>query len=226
MRVLLLALLLSAAGCRSGAPRVSIDLPPAPEPLARDLVAAEVGRLLSADTAASRQAEQRLTSLDHEGRMALSDHAERIPAERDPRWLLVLEENHLAPALPPKEEIAYLLWKSQRAETFYVMKAQNRLLELARSEPDAMLLALDAKPPGDDVLLVALALAGERRAFPRLRDRYAAAETAAARRGPAVALTQLTGSEVTPRVQGSPTDIQSDVGRLDAWWAEHQPGDS
>ncbi len=220
-RLWILGLLLLLPACRDGSRRVAIDLPDAPQPLARDLVAAEVGRLLSADPSRSRAAEARLTALDREGRTALLRHAERIPEEQDPRWLLVLEENHALPPRPAEEEIAYLLWKARRPETFYVMKAQSRLLDLARTNPDAVLKALETEPADADVLAVALALAGEQRAFLPLRALYAEATTAGQRRVAAEALDQLTAGAVTPRVMGSATDIQADVERLDAWWAAH-----
>lgn len=218
-RLLVLGLLILVPACRDGSRRVSIALPDAPEPLARDLVAAEVGRLLSADSTVSRAAEVRLTSLDAEGRTALLRHAERIPLERDPRWLLVLEENHALPPRPAEEEILYLLWKARRPETFYVMKAQNRLLDLARSNPDAVLEALETERDDADVLVVALALAGEQRAFLPLRTLYAEATSVDQRRAAAEALDQLTAGAVKPRAMGSATDIQADVDRLDAWWA-------
>ena len=222
-RLLLVLLLIVGPACRGGSRRVSLDLPQAPQPLATDLVGAQVGRLLSADEAASRAAENRLTTLDADGQKALLRHAETIPEERDPRWLLVLEENHALPELAASDEIAYLVWKAGRAETYYVMKAQGRLLDLARTNPDDVLRALETGAEGRDVLAVALALAGERRAFPPLRALYAEATSPADRRVAAEALTQLTGGEVQPRVLGSPADIAASAERLDAWWETHGP---
>ena len=215
---LLLAALL--AGCGTPGRNVPVELTPAPEPLASRLVGTEVGRLLSADPEESRRAERRLTALDEEGRKALLVHAAKIPGERDPRWLNVLDENHALQPLPADQELEYLLWKASREESFYVMKAQSRLLDLARAEPDLLIARMARGGRGAEVLAVALALAGERRAIRPLLARYENARSLEERRVAAESLAQLVGDDLRPRLQGSDAEIRRDADAIRRWLAQ------
>lgn len=207
--------------CGTPGRNVPVELEPAPKPLPSRLVALEVGRLLSADTDESRAAERRLTTLDEAGRAALLEHAARIPLERDPRWLNVLDENHALPPLPPEEEMEYLLWKVSREEPFYVMKAQSRLLDLARTQPDLCLARLARGGRGAEAIAVALALAGELRAVRPLLARYVSASTLEERRVAAESLGRLLGDDLRPRLQGGVDEIRHDADAIERWLAEH-----
>jgi hypothetical protein len=216
--VLLAALAL--ASCGTPGRNVIVDLEPAPVPPEPQFVARDVGRLLSADRGESLGAERRLTALDAAGRAALAEHAQRIPEERDPRWLHVLDENDLLPPLPANVHLDYLLWKSRRAEDFYVMKAQARLLDFAGRDPDAMLARLEAGGAGAEALAVALALAGERRAVPPLLARYRFASSEGERRVAAEALGRLLGEQRRPRALGSPEEIEQDARAVERWYRD------
>jgi hypothetical protein len=218
----LLALLVPA--CATPGRNVIVEVAPAPAPGEARLVALEVGRLLSADADASRAAETWLSRLDAPGRDALSEHAARIPGERDPRWLHVLDENGLlaesVPDLAPGDELVYALWKAGRPEGSYAMKAQSRLLDLARRSPETLLGHLERGEPGAEVVAVALALAGERRAGRPLLQRYRAARSDAERRAAAEALGLLAGQGRRPRVRGSAADLEKDALVVERWLAE------
>jgi hypothetical protein len=212
------ALAAATAACGTPGRNVRVALDDAPELPAERLVALDVGRLLTSDPAESLEAERRLTALDEDGRAALLAHAKRIPAERDPRWLHVLDENQALPPLTPNEELAYLSWKVTRSEPVYVMKAQGRLLDLARRQPALMLARLEAGGLGAEAVAVALALAGEQSAVPILLDRYRGARTVDERRAAVEALTRLVGEERRPRLQGSRADIDRDAESIRRWW--------
>ena len=208
-------------GCGTPGRNVPVELAAAPEPLASRLVGTEVGRLLSADPEQSRAAERRLTALDEQGREALLQHAAKIPSERDPRWLNVLDENHALPPLPTDQELEYLLWKVSRQESFYVMKAQSRLLDLARTQPDLLIARMARGGRGAEALAVALALADEKRAIGPLLARYENARTLEERRVAAESLARLVGDDLRPRLQGSDAEIQSDAQAIRSWLAQH-----
>jgi hypothetical protein len=217
-RAWLLLCCLLVPACGTPGRNVIVDLEDAPEPLPSRLVAQEVARQLSSDPEASSRAAAALTTLDEEGREALLEHAAGIPNERDPRWLNVLDENRALPDLPPEALVDFLLWKVSRPEPFYVMKAQSRLLDLARSEPDVMLARLAAGGRGAEAIAVALALAGERRAVLPLLARYRGARNDQERRVAAEALARLVGEERRPRLQGSAQDIEQDAQEILEWY--------
>jgi hypothetical protein len=210
---------LPLAACGTPGRNVPVELPAAPEPLASRLIAREVGRLLSASPEESSRAERRLTALDEDGRAALRVHAATIPGERDPRWLNVLDENHALGPLPPDVELEYLLWKASREESFYVMKAQSRLLDLARSQPDLLIARMARGGRGAEALAVALALADERRAIPPLLARYENARSLEERRVAAEALARLVGDDLRPRLQGSDAELRRDADAIRGWLA-------
>ncbi len=219
MRALPAALLLSLlAACASSGRGVPLAVEPARRPLPADLVAADVGRLLSPDAEASSAALARLTTLDEAGREALQAYARTIPDERDPRWLLVLDENHQLPALDPDTEVRYLAWKSSLPDRVFAWKGEGRLLELARTHSDALLRRLEAGGEGAAAVAVALALSGDRRAVPALLARYRAARTPAERREAAEALTAVAGEGRRPREDGTPAEIAQDADAIERWW--------
>jgi hypothetical protein len=214
----ILCLLVPCLGCGTPGRNVVVELDSAPKPLEASLVAHEVGRLLSADPDVSSHAEGRLTSLNEDGRQQLAAHAARIPDERDPRWLFVLDENHALMPLPPEEELDYLLWKVTRPETFYATKAQARLLDLARAEPELMLRRLDRGGQGVEAVALALAMAGETRVVPPLLARYRHARTPHERRVAAEALGAIAGEENRPRPSGLEPEIQRDADAVERWY--------
>jgi hypothetical protein len=210
-------LLLTTAGCGLDAQtRVRLDEPPRATRTSE--VARSVGELLGSDPERSRQAEQRLLSLDEAGRATLRAHAQSIPTERDPRWLHVLDEHHALPALPPDERVAFLLWKAQRPEAFFVSKAQQGLIEEARRDPAPLLRALARGGPGVDVLAIALAVAKRREAVPALVDRYLVEEEERERRALSEALARLVGEDIRPRLGGTPEERARDAERVLARW--------
>lgn len=216
-----LALVGLGAACGTPGRNVPVELAAAPEPLASRLIGREVGLLLSADPDESLRAERRLTALDQDGRRALLAHAAVIPHERDPRWLNVLDENHALPPLSTNQELDYLLWKASREESFYVMKAQSRLLDLARTQPDALIARMARGGRGAEALAVALALADERRAILPLLARYENARTLDERRVAAESLAHLVGNDRHPRLQGSDAEIRRDADAIREWLAAH-----
>jgi hypothetical protein len=210
-------LLVALAGCGSTTP-VAVRLEPPPRPTPGNEVARAVGDLLGNDTERSAAAERRLLALDEAGRTALKEHQKAIPAERDPRWLLVLDEQHLLPELSADERVAFLQWKAARPEEFFVSKAQGALVAEARRDPAPLLSALARGGPSADVLVLALAVAERRDAVPVLAERYVAGEDLQERRALVEALARLVGEDVRPRLGGSRADRQKDATVvLDRW---------
>lgn len=210
---------LAASGCGTPGRNVPVDVGQAPEPHPDRLVALEAGHLLSADPEESLAAERRLTTLDEIGRRALQRHADAIPNERDPRWLNVLEENQMLPPLPPAADLEYLLWKVTRDESFYVTKAQGRLLVLAGTHPDLLLDRLARGGRGTESLAVALAMARETRAVPPLLARYRGARSPAERRVATEALALLAGEAHRPRLTGTEAQIERDAAEIQRWYS-------
>ena len=217
MRICLAAFLLLLAACGAPGHHVPIDVPAAQPPAETTLVARDVGWLLTSDPHRSRAAMERLTRLDAEGVEALQAHAARIPSERDPRWLHVLDENHVLPALETEEELEFLLWKVDQKEAFYVMKAQSRLLDLAATSPEALVKRLEQGGDGTEALAVALAMRGEAQSVPVLLARYRAAETTVQRRVAAEALGHVVGEDLRPRTQGAPEELEQDAQQIERW---------
>lgn len=212
---------LPACGGTGTSVPVRVAPPPAPLPGAR--VQHEVGRLLSADPAESAAAEDRLVQLDEDARGALAALAAELPRERDPRWLHVLEENHLlaglVPPLTSAQEVDFQVWKVAHRGGVYAMRAQRRLQVLARSEPELLLRRLDRGGPGAEAVAVALAQARELRAVPPLLARYRHARTEAERRIAAEALALFAGEDRRPRVQGTDDEIERDARAIEIWLA-------
>jgi hypothetical protein len=210
-----------------------VDVPDAAAPTPRQRVAHEVGRLLRQEPDASKEAERRLLALDEPGRRALAEVAREMPAERDPRWLQVLDEHGMLPALSPDERLEFLLWKGARAEGFYASKARSALVDLARADPDRLIARVGVlwrDPPSDRTardaasLGTALALARVTRAVPALADAYERARDVEERRAVAEALALLAGEPRRPRVTGTPQDVARDAERIRAWWAAEGRG--
>jgi hypothetical protein len=217
----LLPILLTA--CSTPGRNVQVHLPEAEGPSREAAIEADVGRLLSADPVASAAAARRLQALDDQGVDALLVVAARIPDERDPRWLNVLDENHALVPLTTEEQLDFLVWKATRTDRFGVMKAQNRLVDLARAEPDAVLARLRRGGPGVPSLAVALALAGERRAVGPLLARYRRAAGPEERRALAEAIAVLAGEDLRPPTEGSPAAIERAAQSVETWIQAQQP---
>lgn len=195
------ALLLAACG---GFPtNAYVTVPPAAAPSPAQRVARLVGELLVTDVERSTAARQDLLALQGEDLEALARHAGSIPAERDPRWLHVLDEHGLLPSLPLGERISFLLWKAQLPERFYVMKARAALTEQAARDPLPLLAVVESGAAGSTQVALALSLAGRQEAVPVLLDRYVAAEDEEERRALVEALRGLLGEEVRIRVTAS-----------------------
>lgn len=220
----LLSALLALAGCGlvDPAPSVSLRAPEAPR--ADDLVARWVGDLVGGDAEASAAAERQLLALDREGRAALEAHAARIPGERDPRWIHVLEEQGLLPALTPGERVAFWLWKVRRPETSFAMKAQAALGEQARRDPAPLLAELARGGDATAPVAAALAVAGRRDAVPALCARYLAASDDDERRPLTEALAVLLGEDARPRLGGRPEERARDAEAALARWRELEGG--
>lgn len=212
----LLALASAGCGALDSQARVRLDEPRRPTASAE--VARAVGDLLSSDPDRSRDGERRLLALDEAGRALLRDHARSIPTERDPRWLHVLDEHHALPPLEPDARVAFLLWKSQRPEAFFVSKAQQGLVEEARRDPAPVLRALERGGPGLDVLAVALAVANRREAVPALVERYLVAEEEQELRALTEALARLVGDDIRPRFGGTREERERDAERILTRW--------
>lgn len=212
---LVVALGVPWASCGSTVP-VVLPEPPAPRPQTE--VQRAVGQLLSNDAERSQAAERRLLALDEEGRRALAQHAARIPAERDPRWLHVLDEHGSLPALSPGERIAFLVWKANRPERSYAMKAQAGLVAQAQRDPAPLLAELARGGTGVPVLCIALAVAGRRDAVPMLVERYLAETDDEARLALSEALARLVGEDLRPRLGGTPEQRQRDAAALLERW--------
>ena len=214
-------LAVSAAGlasCGSPGQRMPVNVPEAVAPSEEAQVSRNVGLLLGPDPVASREAAARLESLDEKGRISLAAQARAIPRERDPRWLKVLDANGLLPALTPDERLDYLVWCAGRPEQGSVLRAQAGLLELARHDPDRLIVRLGRPGPGRDAIALALAQARVLRAVPALLELYRRPADVAERRAAAEALATLAGERQRPRVDATEADLAADAGRLEAWW--------
>lgn len=201
--VLALGSLLLAGGCGGFPTNAYVNVPPASAPTPDARVGRLVGELLVSDRERSVQAEAELLALQGEDLQALARHASATPGERDPRWLHVLDEHGLLPALPLDQRIAFLLWKAQRPEAFYVMKARAALTEQAGRDPAPLLAVLQAGLPGSTQVALALSVAGCQQAVPTLLDRYVEAEDEEERRVLVEALRGLLGEETRLRVTAS-----------------------
>lgn len=210
---------LFAAGCVAPAKRVPLDVPPARTPSAEERVAAEVSRLLSADGGASAAAAVALASLDDDGRAALAAHARKIPNERDPRWLTVLDGHGLLADASPAARADLLAWQASRDDPRLVWRAQSGLLELARARPEVLEAKLaDPACPARDALAVALADAGSARSVPALVELYRTARTPGELRAAALAVGRLAGEDRRPRVDATPAERERDAARILDWY--------
>jgi len=219
-RTIAILMWLLAGGCGSTAADVRLDAPTVPRVPERVQVAEEVGRLLSPDPALSKAAARRLVALEGERQEEFLAYAKTLEGERDPRLLNVLDEHQALPAMPTAERIDFLLWKAARPERFYVMKAQSRLIDLAREDPDALIARVQEGGEGADVLAVVLAVTRTQKALPALLGRYRDATSQRERAATAEALGILAGEERRPRASGTPEEIAGDAATLEAWYRE------
>ncbi len=209
----------SLAACTSEAKRVPLDVPAARAPSVEVRIADEVARLLSPDVRESDDAARALSGLDDEDRKALARHAAKIPTERDPRWLSVLDGNGLFADAGPAARADLLAWQASRTDARLVWRAQSGLLDLARSNPEILLARLrDPACPARDAIAVALADADEKRAIPALIDLYRTPRTPAERRAATLALGRLAGADRQPRFDATPVERERDADRLLAWY--------
>lgn len=209
------------AACGSPGSNLRVDLPPARAHLPATELALDVGRLLSTDEQVSAQAERRLLALSDAGRAHLAAHAATIPGETDPRWLNVLFEHHMLPALAPQDELAFLLWKSARAGTASSMAAQSGLTALAERSPQVLSAFVERGDAGWERVALALAHAGRTESVPALLVRYRRSRTVGERQVLAQALARLLGQEHKPLTAGTEEELRSEAERLDAWYREH-----
>jgi hypothetical protein len=199
----LLAALAAGSACAAAGPRRPLELPAGVPPPAPDAVAAEVGRLLSADAQASREAEARLLALDADGRAALGAYASTLPREDDPRWLHVLDALGMWGERDLERRVSLDVWRAGRDDPATSMRGQAGLLEAARASPDALVARLSGDGPGRDAVALALGAAGIRDAVPALIAYFAAARTARDRRAAAEAIARLAGEDLRPRWYGT-----------------------
>ena len=100
------------------------------------------------------------------------------------------------------------------------MKAQSRLIDLAKTNPDPIIARVRADAPGADVLGVVLAITRTLPAVPALIERYRSTADPRSRAAAAEALGLFAGEEFRPRPSGSPTEIGRDAETLEAWYRE------
>jgi|GEM_PF-1927027 len=212
--LLTFACVLGTSACGSLETSSHVRVPPAVPAATSTVVARAVGELLSGDPERSAAAEKRLLVLDEAELQELSLLAERIPAERDPRWLHVLDEHQLGPQLRAEERVAFLLWKAARPEPFFAIKARAGLAEQARRDPAPLVAALEAGLSGGEALAVALAVAGRREAVPALADRFVVAEDESERRALIEVLTRLLGEETRLRATAPRDEREREAQRL------------
>lgn len=218
----LLAALACVAGCGLPGTEKAVDVGTAPAVAADVQLGREVGLLLSADTEASQAAEQRLASLTGEDRVALLAYRDVIPTERDPRWLNVLDEHHALPELDDRTLLDFLIWKGERPMQMYAMKAQSRLLDLARERPEILIARLREGGTGVDKVAVALSMGGTMEAVPALLERYTDPRTPLERRAAAESLARLAGDGLRPRARGGAREIAQDASAIRAWYDEQR----
>lgn len=207
--------------CSAPGERTPVDVPAAPVLPGSIPVAQEVGRLLSTDAAASAAARQRLQGLSGADREHLLAHAARIPHERDPRWLDVLDAHHALPALTPAERLTWLLTPGRAQTGVLRMRTQAGLIALAREAPGTLLVHVEARQPGHEAVALALGQAQVHDAVPLLLRRYRQPADARERELMAEALAQAVGEGLRPRTQGTSAQIQADAERIEAWWHQN-----
>lgn len=218
--LLLCCTALLATSCGTPGQDLEVKVAPAPVMPASYPVGVEVGRLLSADPATSEAAQARLIALDGEDKRAFLSYVQTLGAERDLRLLHVLDEHHALPDMPTEARLDFLLWKAARPERFYVMKAQSRLIDMARADPKPLTQRLEQGASGSEVLAVVLALSGTYEAFPALIRRYRTTTDAGERAAAAEAIGILAGNARRPRATGSNAEIRRNADALDAWYQE------
>jgi len=218
----LLAGAVSLVACGTPGQDLDVRAQRAPQVAESVQIGSEVGRLLSPDPEVSLSAEKRLVALtgkDLEGFLA---YAESLEGERDMRLLNVLDEHHALPTMSAEDKVEFLLWKSARKERFFMMKAQSRLMDMARDDPSPLIARLARGGREADVLGVALAVTHTEAAIPVLIDRYRRTTDRGSRAAAAEALGVLAGDSLRPRTSGRPQDIGRDADALEAWYAERR----
>jgi hypothetical protein len=220
LAVLLGAAAVTLAACTTPGQDLDVRVRSAPVVAPEVQIGAEVGRLLAPDEQTSRAAQRRLVALTGEDRDRLLTYAKTLRQERDPRLLNVLDEHHALPELGTRERIEFLLWKAHLPERFYAMKAQSRLIDMARSDPAPLIARLAEGGDRVDVLSVVLAITKTRSAVPVLLQRYRTTTDPRTRSTAAEALGRIAGEERRPRPSGSPEDIERDAQIIRDWYEE------
>jgi hypothetical protein len=206
------------AACKSGVMPTAVDVPPATPPTAAEDVARWSGAFLSGEPDVARDAEDALLSLDDAHKEALRAQAARAPLERDPRWLLVLDENGVLGTATDAERLEVLLAKGRHRSRVVASRGADELLRLAREEPARLVERLRGPGPGREVLAVALSKAGESSAVPALLALYRSPSTPEERRGAAFALARLVPTAPTPRPDGDAAEREEDATLVDEAW--------
>ncbi len=215
------ALAAVVGGCGSPGRGIRVDVPKARAPSVTAQVGEEVGRLLSPDLEVSRAAEKRLLALDPEGRDRLVAYTNGLQGERDVRLLNVLDEHHALPEMPIEDTLDFLIWKATRPERYYVIKAQSRLMDLARTDPQPLVDRMAREGPGFPVLAVVLGLNDRQEALPALLDRYRRTDDSRERSAAAEALGRLVPQH-RPRAAGPPGEIARDAAAIEAWYRDRK----
>jgi len=212
------AVVLSSTGCGTPGQDLRVQVESAPVVSGRIQTGAEVGRLLSPDPETSHQAERRLEALTGEALERFLAYARSLEGEHDMRLLSVLDEHHALPELTTDETLEFLLWKAQRSERSYVIKAMNHLTDMARTDPAPLVARLRRGGSEVDILGVVLAMTRTLEAVPPLIDRYRHTTDARSRVAAAEALATFAGEEHRPRSAGRAQDINRDADALAAWY--------
>ncbi len=183
----------------------------------------EIQALLSSDTRRSQQAERNLRGLNEDERTRLLQIARERPAERDPRWLSLMEDLHGPVLLSPDEEWRYLSWRVAQPDRVRAMRAQSRLADLAHTHPEPLLRAALQREPGYEAAVLALASARHPHAAQEFVRRYRSPLTHDERRLMAEALAVWTGDRLIPRTVGEPWEIEADASRITTMVASLTP---
>jgi hypothetical protein len=214
------------AGCASGVMPPSVDLPAATPPTASEEVARLAGTFLSGEEDAAREAEDALLSLDAPRREALRAHAARAPLERDPRWLVVLDENGVLGDVTETERLDMLLAKAAHRSRVVASRGADALLAAAREAPAPLVARLRGPGPGREALAVALSRAGEASTVPALLALYRSPSTPEERRGAAFALAHLVPSAPAPRPDGDALEREEDARLVAEAWRRAEGNDA
>lgn len=212
-----MCLALAGAGCASAA-RAPVDVPAGRVATRDEEVARDVGRLLSGEPTAAREAEARLLALDADGRAALGRHAAAVPSERDPRFLHVLDAHGLLPPLAPADDVALRVAQATRDDPGARARGLAGLEARARTDPAALRARLRPGAVGSEALALGLGAAGDRGAGPALLELYVRAVRGSERRAAAAALGKLLAPRRGPDPDAVGAELSREAARVEAAW--------